>query len=138
LARLLLAAPRFALLDRIGTALTPPQVEQVLDPLSRNAITCLSVDHGESRLDRYNAVLDLHEGGSWEWIPLQDGRPIEEGIIRGNGAAAASVAGPPSPEDATPRGTPDAVERKPQSALHCLATCEDRLPHPHANVINFR
>jgi len=110
LARLLLAAPRFALLDRIGTALTPPQVEQVLDTLTRNAITCLSVDHGESRLDRYNAVLDLHEGGSWEWIPLKDGRPIEEGIIRGNGAAAASVADPPSPEDATPRGTPDAVE----------------------------
>jgi putative ATP-binding cassette transporter len=83
LARLLLAAPRFALLDRIGTALTPAQVEQVLDTLSSQSVTCLFVEHGESRLDRYKALLDLHEGGSWKWIPLKDGNAVEEGVISG-------------------------------------------------------
>lgn len=86
-ARLLLAAPRFALLDRIGTALNPPQVDRVLDILGQRSITYLLVDHGESRLDRYNALLDLHEGGSWKWIPLKDGHAIEAGIISGDGAA---------------------------------------------------
>ncbi len=88
LARLLLAAPRFALLDRIGTALTPAQVEQVLDTLSRNSVTYMFVDHDEKRLARYNAVLDLHEGGTWKWIPLKNGTPVEEGIIGGDAATS--------------------------------------------------
>ena len=96
LARLLLIAPRFALLDRIGTALSPSQVEHVLDTLSRNSVTYMLVDHGESRLDRYNAVLDLHEGGSWKWTPLKDGEPVEEGIISGPAA-------PTPPESDSPR-----------------------------------
>ena len=83
LTRLVLAAPRFALLDRIGMALTPAQVEQVLDTLSSHSITCLFVEQGESRLDRYKALLDLHEGGSWKWIPLEDGNAVEEGVISG-------------------------------------------------------
>jgi putative ATP-binding cassette transporter len=83
LARLLLIAPRFALLDRIGAALSPSQVEHVLDTLSQHSVTYMVVDHDKSRPDRYKAVLDLHEGGSWKWIPLKDGEPVEEGIISG-------------------------------------------------------
>jgi putative ATP-binding cassette transporter len=86
LARLLLIAPRFALLDRIGATLSPPQVEHVLDTLSQHAVTYLLVDHAESRSHRYNAVLDLHEGGSWKWIPLKDGQPVEAGVISGPAA----------------------------------------------------
>jgi putative ATP-binding cassette transporter len=98
LARLLLIAPRFALLDRIGAALTPSQVEHVLDTLSRNAITYMMVDHGESPLDRYNALLDLHEGGSWKWIPLKDGQPVEEGVISGPAAPTPPVSDRPASE----------------------------------------
>ncbi|MGD0950721.1 MAG: SbmA/BacA-like family transporter [Candidatus Binatia bacterium] len=86
LARLLLIAPRFALLDRIGAALSPSQVEHVLDTLSQHSVTYMVVDHDKSRPDRYNAVLDLHEGGSWKWMPLKDGQPLEEGIISGPAA----------------------------------------------------
>lgn len=86
LARLLLIAPRFALLDRIGAALSPSQVEHVLDTLSQHSVTYMVVDHDKSRPDRYNAVLDLHEGGSWKWIPLKDGQPVTEGIISGPAA----------------------------------------------------
>ncbi len=92
LARLLLATPRFALLDRIGTTLTPPQVAHVLDTLSRNSVTYMLVDYGENRPDRYDAILDLHEGGSWKWIPLTHGKPVEERIISGPAAAAVNVA----------------------------------------------
>jgi putative ATP-binding cassette transporter len=95
LARLLLTAPRFALLDRIGTALTPSQVEHVLDTLSRHSVTYMLVDHGETRMDRYNALLDLHEGGGWKWIPLRDGKPVQEDIISGPAA-------PPPPESDRP------------------------------------
>jgi len=98
LARLLLTAPRFALLDRIGTALSPSQVEHVLDTLSRNSVTYMLVDHGESRVDRYNAVLDLHEGGSWRWIPLKDGEAVEEGIISGPKAPMPSESEAPASE----------------------------------------
>jgi putative ATP-binding cassette transporter len=86
LARLLLIAPRFALLDRIGAALSPSQVEHVLDTLSQHSVTYMVVDHDQSRPDRYKAVLDLHEGGSWKWMPLKDGQPVEEGIISGRAA----------------------------------------------------
>jgi vitamin B12/bleomycin/antimicrobial peptide transport system ATP-binding/permease protein len=92
LARLLLAAPRFALLDRISTALTPAQVERVLDTLSRHSVTYLFVDQGESRLDRFSALLELHEGGNWQWVPLKDGHPVEAGIIRSPAATAPSGA----------------------------------------------
>jgi len=92
LARLLLTRPRFALLDRIGTALAPPQVEHVLDTLSRNSVTYMLVDYGESRPDHYNAILDLHEGGSWKWIPLKHGQQVEKDIISGPAAAGANVA----------------------------------------------
>ncbi len=93
LVRILLAAPRFALLDRIGSALTPLQVEHVLDTLSKHAVTYLFVDHGDAAPERYNAVLDLHEGGSWKWLPLKDGKPVEEGSLFGGDAAGTTVTG---------------------------------------------
>jgi len=92
LARLLLAAPRFALLDRIGAALTPAQVEHVLDTLSRHGVTYLSVEHEDSCLERYNALLELHEGGSWKWVPLTAGQPVEDATICGPEPVRVSVA----------------------------------------------
>jgi putative ATP-binding cassette transporter len=91
-ARLLIAAPRFALLDRIATALAPEQVKRVLDILSKNSVTYLVVAVGEGSLERYSAVLDLHEGGSWRWTPLKGGQPVEEGVISGREAVPATPA----------------------------------------------
>ena len=58
----------------------------MLDTLSQHSVTYMVVDHDKSRPDRYKAVLDLREGGSWKWIPLKDGEPVEEGIISGPAA----------------------------------------------------
>lgn len=91
LARLLLAKPRFALLDRIGAALTPVQVAHVLDTLTRHAVTYLSVEHEDGALAGYEALLELQEGRGWQWLPLRDGHPVEAGTIRGPAIADASA-----------------------------------------------
>jgi putative ATP-binding cassette transporter len=65
---LLLAAPRFAFLDRVSTALPPDQVQKILHMLSDHAITYIN-NNGQSDdpLDLYDAVLDIEEDGSWTW-----------------------------------------------------------------------
>jgi len=65
-ARALLAAPQFAFLDRLSTALTADQVERVLQILNQRRITYVMVDDTESRLVFYDAVLELAEGGTWQ------------------------------------------------------------------------
>ena len=73
-ARLLLAGPRFALLDRIGTALTPDQVDQLLHLLTERSITYVTVSNGDFRLDCYDAVLELAADGSWSLKPVRAGK----------------------------------------------------------------
>jgi ABC-type uncharacterized transport system, permease and ATPase components len=68
-ARLLLAAPRFAFLDRVSTALSPRQVDQILKMFSENSITYLTVGDTDDRLDNYDAVLELAGDGGWKWTP---------------------------------------------------------------------
>lgn len=92
-ARLLIAAPRFALLDRISTALAPEQVAHVLTLLAKNSISYLVVAHGEKPLERFSAVLDLHEGGKWEWTPVEGGRLVEDRVVRGPRAASKAATG---------------------------------------------
>jgi vitamin B12/bleomycin/antimicrobial peptide transport system ATP-binding/permease protein len=91
-ARLLIAAPRFALLDRIATALAPEQVKHLLDILSTSGVTYLVVGIGEGSMERYSALLNLHEGGMWKWTPLEDGQSVEKGMISGREAAPTSPA----------------------------------------------
>jgi putative ATP-binding cassette transporter len=66
-ARLLLAAPRFAFLDRPHTALSPEQLEQILAILSERSITYVIIGDREERPDRCDAALILAEDGSWSW-----------------------------------------------------------------------
>jgi vitamin B12/bleomycin/antimicrobial peptide transport system ATP-binding/permease protein len=92
LARLLLAGPHFALLDRIGTTLAPEQVKRLLDILSENDVTYMVVGIGEGSMERYSALLNLHEGGSWKWTPLKDGQIAEASVISGRAAVPTTVA----------------------------------------------
>ena len=68
-ARLIAAAPRFALLYRIGTALSAEQVETVLSALSEHAITYIVFGQTEGLGDRHDALLELAADGSWTWTP---------------------------------------------------------------------
>jgi vitamin B12/bleomycin/antimicrobial peptide transport system ATP-binding/permease protein len=65
---ILLAAPRFAFLDRASTALNPDQVQTILHMLSENSIFYIN-NNGipDDPLDLYDAVLDIEEDGGWTW-----------------------------------------------------------------------
>jgi vitamin B12/bleomycin/antimicrobial peptide transport system ATP-binding/permease protein len=72
-ARLLLAAPQFALLDRISTALSADQVDRLLGLLTEHGITYVSVDNGYYRPAYYDAVLELTPTGAWSVNPIRAG-----------------------------------------------------------------
>ena len=75
---ILLAAPRFAFLDRVGTALGSDQVHKILHMLSGSSITYINNgEPGDSR-DLYDAVLECGEEGGWTWTAKQAGRMAAE------------------------------------------------------------
>jgi putative ATP-binding cassette transporter len=76
---LLLTAPRFALLDRPGTALTPGQVDHILTMLSNQSITYVTFGEDGETVGNYDAVLELTIEGGWIWKPTHAGQIIEEG-----------------------------------------------------------
>jgi ABC-type uncharacterized transport system fused permease/ATPase subunit len=68
---ILLAAPRFALLDRAGTALGSEQVHKILRMLSRGSITYINNGDEDGSLDLYDAILECGENGAWTWSANQ-------------------------------------------------------------------
>jgi ABC-type uncharacterized transport system fused permease/ATPase subunit len=67
LAHILLAAPRFAFLDRLGTALGSDQIRQILVMLSESSISYIVNEKPANALDLYDAVLDCASDGGWTW-----------------------------------------------------------------------
>lgn len=65
--RLILAAPRFAFLDRPQTILTNDQVARVLAALDAHAITYVTIGEQNGWHDRYDAELELKPDGTWTW-----------------------------------------------------------------------
>jgi putative ATP-binding cassette transporter len=64
---ILLAAPRFAFLDRASTALHSDQIQKILHMLSEHAISYINNGQSDDPLDLYDAVLEIEEDGSWTW-----------------------------------------------------------------------
>jgi putative ATP-binding cassette transporter len=77
-ARVLLAGPRFACLERIGNTLGADETAVVLRALSERGIGYVTVGDAEERLEHYDAVLDLSGEGRWRWSAVRDGRIVEE------------------------------------------------------------
>jgi putative ATP-binding cassette transporter len=71
----LLAAPRFAFLDRPDTALS---LDQVMQLLSDNAIGYLTIGEVDESLDFYDAVLEIADDGGWKWKAIRAGKMIAE------------------------------------------------------------
>lgn len=65
--RILLAAPRFAFLDRPATALSTDQVNQILKRLTDQSISYLTVGEADKSSSRYDAVLEITDDGGWQW-----------------------------------------------------------------------
>lgn len=74
--RLLLAAPKFVFLDRVCTALSAEQVQQILILLCVHSITYIALEEAENLLELYDAVLEIADDGSWELKQVQAGKVI--------------------------------------------------------------
>ena len=69
-ARVLLAAPAFALIHNPSTAVAPEQLAQALRLFSRASITYVTFGDLAASPELYDAVLELHADGSWNISPL--------------------------------------------------------------------
>jgi putative ATP-binding cassette transporter len=80
LARVLLSQPRFVFLDRPSSTLGPERVDLILGLLNERSIPYVTFEGDESSLnmDRYDAVLEIKEGGAWDYKPVQSRQVIEE------------------------------------------------------------
>jgi putative ATP-binding cassette transporter len=65
---LLLAAPRFAFLDRISAALESHQFRKILHMLSDSSIAYIDSGEANRLPDFYDAVLVCAQDGSWKWM----------------------------------------------------------------------
>jgi ABC-type uncharacterized transport system fused permease/ATPase subunit len=81
-ARILIAAPHFALLDRPSTALDLSQVEQMLKILAECGIGYVCFNETDIPADYYDAVLELADDGRWQWRRIEAGE-VGEGGRRG-------------------------------------------------------
>jgi vitamin B12/bleomycin/antimicrobial peptide transport system ATP-binding/permease protein len=73
-ARLLLANPRFAFLDRSVNALPPQRAKQLYQVLSATTISYLSIGDHIHIQEYHDTVLELHDNGSWRVHPAQSAR----------------------------------------------------------------
>ncbi|WP_139556738.1 ABC transporter ATP-binding protein/permease [Methylotetracoccus oryzae] len=76
-ARLMLAAPQFAFLDRPTTTLSPDQVGRILKLLSQHSISYVTAGDDVENLDCYDAMLQLTPGGGWVWKLLHVNQDID-------------------------------------------------------------
>jgi putative ATP-binding cassette transporter len=67
LTRVVLARPRFALLDRVETTLEPDQVRRALQRLTGNSITPIHLTVAAGSEAQYDAVLEINSDGAWAW-----------------------------------------------------------------------
>jgi len=73
-ARVVLAAPRFAFLERPRMVLGSEEAERILSLLRERSITYLTLGDGGDGLDDYDAVLELAGDGGWTWKSIEAGR----------------------------------------------------------------
>jgi putative ATP-binding cassette transporter len=80
LARVLLSQPRFVYLDRPSSALGPERVDWILALLNERSIPYVTFESDENSPNtaRYDAVLEIKEGGAWEFKPAKDRKMTEE------------------------------------------------------------
>jgi vitamin B12/bleomycin/antimicrobial peptide transport system ATP-binding/permease protein len=71
-ARILLAAPRFVFLDRVGAMLGPEQTQKMLGMLAERSSTVLHAGEADEPRDLYDAILETREDGSWTWFEHGD------------------------------------------------------------------
>jgi putative ATP-binding cassette transporter len=69
LARLLLARPRFAVLDGVPWSLSPPRLQRLYEALAQSPITYVSAGGPSDLLPYHDFWLELHGEGEWQLHP---------------------------------------------------------------------
>jgi vitamin B12/bleomycin/antimicrobial peptide transport system ATP-binding/permease protein len=69
LIHILLVAPQFVFLDRLGATLSSDQVRKILHMLARSSITYVNMGSPNESPDLFDAVLECREDGGWAWTP---------------------------------------------------------------------
>ena len=67
IARLILARPSFAMLDRVSTALGSARLTRSLQRLTDNSIAYMNFDEAVVSVDLYDAVLEIDANATWNW-----------------------------------------------------------------------
>ena len=65
-ARVLLAGPRFVMVERLSVTLERAMIDHMLDLFAQRGITYIVLEPEAYDLDHYDQVLDLAEGGAWQ------------------------------------------------------------------------
>ncbi len=65
-ARVLLAGPRFVMVERLSVTLERAIIDHILDLFTQRGITYIVLEPEASDLQHYDQVLDLAEGGAWQ------------------------------------------------------------------------
>jgi len=78
IARMVLAEPRFGVLHRIDTTLSPEQVTRTLRLLAAASITPIVFGDRDGVGGYYDAVLELHADGSWRFDSVERGESAAE------------------------------------------------------------
>jgi putative ATP-binding cassette transporter len=74
-ARLLLAAPRFAVLHQIGLTLGPEHLARALEVLCDASIGVLHLTEADGALEAYDGVIEVAGDGAWSWKRGGPGEP---------------------------------------------------------------
>jgi putative ATP-binding cassette transporter len=71
-ARVLVARPRFAFMDKPSTTLSPDQVKWVLGLFRQRSISYVTFEESVGNLECYDLVLELEKTGYWTCSPVED------------------------------------------------------------------
>jgi len=71
-AGVLLASPKFVMLDRVEMSLGAERFRQILRLLSEHSIASINIGQADHNQHQYDAILEFGEGGRWTWTPATD------------------------------------------------------------------
>lgn len=75
-ARLLVAHPRFAFLDKPSSTLSPEQIRWVSGLLKERSISYVLFEESAANLECCDLLLELENTGYWTCSPIEDGQPV--------------------------------------------------------------
>jgi vitamin B12/bleomycin/antimicrobial peptide transport system ATP-binding/permease protein len=79
--RILLAAPQFVFLDRIGVTMGLDQAHKFLEMLTERSMAFINSEAADDSRDVYDAILDCRDDGGWIWTEIL--QPDSEANQRG-------------------------------------------------------